>query len=532
MTGNEQSQLRFDISENVTFHHDQPRIDTLLSLDLTPEVRIEDLGSTVRIEGAIRLSGKYLSESDETSQQHTGRVAGRGDSDEELAGEEIQYVIPVEITLPSERAGRLEDITAEIKSFDYELLSGHELTIEALLVVDGLQLPGKNNATTASFGEQDDGAFIRNEDDTKDEEEQLTDFKPPEWIQEYESKQGDETWQGEQFPGFLNKDNHKDKDGAGEWPGISEPFEASLPETEFVKYEPSPESEIERRHTGKADHFHQSEAEQKRTEKTIQFENNEPSGSLNNEQQGKRQGEKREGFAQETPEIQVGDETLAREEPMIPVQDETIAEEEPEPQAKDETPTHEKPMPPMQGETADEVSEQSKMEAPPPSADDDQADHTAVKQETKIHFQKMVEKKPTEAVSLNDLLKDEESQADVPSHAEDAPGERQAPRDESKYGDHSTDESSSALSTAEESEADEEQLEEAEGTVGIEWMKQKLGGEENRFHRLRMVLVQKEETLENIADRYDLSSVELLKLNKLESGDLEQGQIIYLPDRD
>ena len=107
MTDNEQSQLRFDISEKVIFHRDQSGIDTLLSLNLTPEVHIEDLGDNVQIQGAIRLSGTYLGQT-----THTESLAEGSEWDGSQTEEEIEYVIPVEITLPSERASRLEEITA------------------------------------------------------------------------------------------------------------------------------------------------------------------------------------------------------------------------------------------------------------------------------------------------------------------------------------------------------------------------------------------------------------------------------------
>ena len=63
-------------------------------------------------------------------------------------------------------------------------------------------------------------------------------------------------------------------------------------------------------------------------------------------------------------------------------------------------------------------------------------------------------------------------------------------------------------------------------------MKEKLGGGEDRFHRLKIVIVQKDDTLEAIADRYNLSSVELLQVNKLQTGQLEEGQMIYIPVHD
>jgi stage VI sporulation protein D len=46
---------------------------------------------------------------------------------------------------------------------------------------------------------------------------------------------------------------------------------------------------------------------------------------------------------------------------------------------------------------------------------------------------------------------------------------------------------------------------------------------------MRMVIVQKDESLESLADRYDVSPSQILRLNGLDSGQLEEGQIIYIP---
>lgn len=352
MTDNEQSQLRFDIAETVTFRDDQPGIDTLLSLDLTPDVRIEEIGSNVKIQGAIRLSGTYLAQ------------AADADAAAHPAEEDIQYILPVEITLPSERAGKLEDITAEIQSFDYELRSAHALEIEALLVVDGLQLAPSDTAMSARFGEQDaDEAAIQ---------------------------------------AFTDKE------------------ESELPE----------EAEL-------------------------------PHAAM-------------EGDAEERG--------LAEDAPRSSEEDDGTA-------ASDEA-----------ARESDDASRNAGTSQPTEAT------------ETIINFQK--QNAPEE-----DAGGTSERRA---THEEiEAPGVAETPSGHARPDDGGEEEVSDGAQT--------------DGTVqaaGIVWLKERLTEEEDRFHRLKMVIAQKEDTLESIADRYDLSSVELLQLNKLESGEIEQGQILYIPKRD
>lgn len=123
---NHYSQLRFDISEKVSLHPQQVGIARLLELDLFPDVQILDEGHHVKIQGYLRLNGSYVGESNEFD------VASFADEPEE-----ISYVIPVEITLPSDRA-EMGHVSAEVESFDYQVISPYELQIEAILSIDGI----------------------------------------------------------------------------------------------------------------------------------------------------------------------------------------------------------------------------------------------------------------------------------------------------------------------------------------------------------------------------------------------------------
>jgi stage VI sporulation protein D len=43
--------------------------------------------------------------------------------------------------------------------------------------------------------------------------------------------------------------------------------------------------------------------------------------------------------------------------------------------------------------------------------------------------------------------------------------------------------------------------------------------------------VQKGETIDHLAARYDIAVTKLVKLNQLQTDHLEEGQILYVPDR-
>jgi stage VI sporulation protein D len=148
------NQLRFDISEKVRLHPQQPGIGTLLEMDLYPDVEIRDEGAHLKIQGYLRLNGVYLGKQPDASQED---VHLHMDHDPEGNRQEIAYVIPVEITLPADRA-ELHRISAEVESFDYSVVSPFELQIEAILMIDGL-LPEKKEQEEADKAVEEQEAW-------------------------------------------------------------------------------------------------------------------------------------------------------------------------------------------------------------------------------------------------------------------------------------------------------------------------------------------------------------------------------------
>ncbi|WP_052088434.1 LysM peptidoglycan-binding domain-containing protein [Paenibacillus wynnii] len=64
-----------------------------------------------------------------------------------------------------------------------------------------------------------------------------------------------------------------------------------------------------------------------------------------------------------------------------------------------------------------------------------------------------------------------------------------------------------------------------------EWKNRFIGGQEsaNLFRKVRLCIVQREETLDTIADKYQLSARELIMYNRLSGQNVEEGQVLYIP---
>ncbi len=79
-----------------------------------------------------------------------------------------------------------------------------------------------------------------------------------------------------------------------------------------------------------------------------------------------------------------------------------------------------------------------------------------------------------------------------------------------------------------ESEAAEPDEEKEQAEQGL-YLKQFLENREDDFTRLTIVIVQKDESISSIAERYSLTEQQIMRYNKLESEHIEEGQILYMP---
>lgn len=92
-----------------------------------------------------------------------------------------------------------------------------------------------------------------------------------------------------------------------------------------------------------------------------------------------------------------------------------------------------------------------------------------------------------------------------------------------------------AFKPLEEAAEDDAQTAEAAATPGtknneLEWQKLFLsGGGEEPFRKVRLCIVQKEETIDAIAERYRLNPREIALYNRLSDSNLAEGQILYIP---
>ncbi|WP_127505864.1 LysM peptidoglycan-binding domain-containing protein [Paenibacillus humicus] len=114
--------LRFDVYERVHLPEEVPAIDELEEIELVPRIQVVQQGEQAILRGQLLLSGVYRT------------------TDRSASAQSMEHRIPVEITLPMNRIERLDDISVEIDNFDVDLLSARTLNITGVLSLSGIRV--------------------------------------------------------------------------------------------------------------------------------------------------------------------------------------------------------------------------------------------------------------------------------------------------------------------------------------------------------------------------------------------------------
>ncbi|OIR62325.1 stage VI sporulation protein D [Bacillus sp. FMQ74] len=154
--------LQFSVEESICFQKGQ-EVSELLSISLDPDIRVQEVNDYVSIRGSLELTGEYnIDQNKHTEEMYTDKrfveqVRKREDGSAELA-----HCFPVDITIPKNKVSHLQDVFVFIDAFDYQLTDSRILTIQADLAIEGLL------------------------DDTQDKEPEIPLYEAPEAFREEE----------------------------------------------------------------------------------------------------------------------------------------------------------------------------------------------------------------------------------------------------------------------------------------------------------------------------------------------------------
>jgi stage VI sporulation protein D len=143
LSNKNQSFLRFSLEESIWFQKGQ-EVEELYSLSLDPNVTIQESDQFVVIKGTLDVSGEYQdegksgeSELKDYTQSFFPRTIHTVEKREDGLNE-FTHHFPVDITIPNYRVRSLDEIDIAISSFDYFLPENNCLKLQAELYITGI----------------------------------------------------------------------------------------------------------------------------------------------------------------------------------------------------------------------------------------------------------------------------------------------------------------------------------------------------------------------------------------------------------
>ncbi|MDR4435957.1 LysM peptidoglycan-binding domain-containing protein [Bacillus tequilensis] len=130
--------LQFSVEETICFQKGQ-EVSELLSISLDPDIRVQEVNDYVSIRGSLELTGEYnIDQNKHTEEFYTDKRFVEEVRQREDGSAELIHCFPVDITIPKNKVSHLQDVFVFIDAFDYQLTDSRILTIQADLAIEGL----------------------------------------------------------------------------------------------------------------------------------------------------------------------------------------------------------------------------------------------------------------------------------------------------------------------------------------------------------------------------------------------------------
>ncbi|WP_353406259.1 LysM peptidoglycan-binding domain-containing protein [Bacillus velezensis] len=574
--------LQFSVEESICFQKGQ-EVSELLSISLDPDIRVQEVNDYVSIKGSLELTGEYnidhSSHFEELNRElrHVEEVRAREDGTAELI-----HCFPVDITIPKNKVSHLNDVFVFIDAFDYQLTDSRILTIQADLAIEGLLEESEpkepeiplyvapefareemiNLAGHHSEDENEPELMIRHEpeipltvseeaaQETKKNEEEI----PPLIRLEEEEQEAApilrEREEEEQEAAPILREREEEEQEAA--PILREREEEEeqeaapiLREREEEEQEAAPilrEREEEEQETAPILREQEEEQEtapilreQEEVPKPVSFTEPPPPVSFQHEEEPEEA---------EEPAIM----SAVRNEPVFEddsaeVQEEPKDDNEPVFPAFTLTPHAEKPkiaeQPFLQKEEQPEVEpllRQSDHEA----AEDEDEPAVFQEEQAPVYREFVPEQQEEEFYSAPKLL-EEEAQDEVGFEIEvrkmaQPEEETGKPLDLSFQFSKLPPEEPAQAEPPEPLKPERKNEEAAPGTEQKEndnshYLTKLFTREEEKFSRMKICIVQQQDTIDRVCERYDITTQQLIRTNALSFDDeLEEGQLLYIPE--
>lgn len=545
--------LRFDIYERLNIPDDVPGIGQLEDIELIPRITMQTEQEQAVLSGDLLLIGTYV---------------GVDERNEASGVKQLNHRIPVEITLPLKRIKRMDSIGIEIENFDVELMSARSLNITGVISLKGI-----DTSAEQSWRQQGEAVFVheaapgigagaskagqpfmaegfakvdrssrdaRTSMEVGESEARESEVRESDESSDHTSEAAENRAVAEERPSAdlaIPNTDHGETDSAS--PDSRE--EATKEKSQEATIEAVQEATLDARAetvqgaTQVSTQVSTQEATQEVTQEVTQGVVQEVQEEEEVQQEIRQENEQKQQISTQSDEKQ-----SIPAEAIDPMKSGQISAQQTEtvPDTTSDTAL-------SSDATSDASPDSAKVAASDSANADYQGDitqHDTVDTMTKSKEMKI-------AIGSNKQSGDSWSNAASGFKSLIGISSRQSGESESgqsREGDDSAalepqagsaSESDASNDARPETDAAHETDGSADGQTegreddAVKWKNLLLSSEddEHRFSKMKMCIVQKEETIDTIASRYSLNPKEIMLYNRLSSEQLEEGQVIYIP---
>lgn len=566
--------LRFDIYERVHLSDDLVGIDQLEEVELTPHIQVIPSGDQVTVRGSLLLAGVYIG------------------ATQQRKSESLEHWIPVEITLPLNRVRSLEDICVDIEHFDVDLLSTRSLNITGVLSLKGITVeqpavqawePEQITVTHESAPESEEPTWLRDygqgerpylaqevvpsslASPTQQEapEAQISNVKQEgESLNRTQPDASHILQVSEQYAANLYQQFSNQASAPSEALAFAERVESGYQQPAQANSQVQAGEESPDQGAQELSYEYASRIEQQPEPPAIETATDEQKETPQEQTQAaSAQDEQERLFAVNTEASPYDTETaqplwgdlLAKK-----AQTQPEAEPAPKPQAEALVSSEDSKAPAANLTWSDTPWSKASVSSGVQTAADDtaEAEFRNETQQEEIEAAAIAEETIEEIQrEAEEILAQEEQErerdAEIVLEAEDEPApivqekkEMKVAIGSAKPSNPSTAEQigyssilSSSMQTKEKERAAEQRINEAEAQAEaqayeeVHWQSLFLNRvqDDRGFKKVRMCIVQRDETLDTIAGRYEMNPREIALYNRLEEDSITQGQVLYIP---
>ncbi|QJD01133.1 spore coat morphogenetic protein SpoVID [Bacillus subtilis] len=562
--------LQFSVEESICFQKGQ-EVSELLSISLDPDIRVQEVNDYVSIIGSLELTGEYnIDQNKHTEEIYTDKRFVEQVRKREDGSAELTHCFPVDITIPKNKVSHLQDVFVFIDAFDYQLTDSRILTIQADLAIEGLLDDTQDKEpeiplyeAPAAFREEElsepPAHSVVEEPGASSAEEAVLQHEPPAeppelFISKAGLREELETEKAESEPPESVASEPEAREDVKE---EEESEELAVPETEVraesetEESEPEPDpSEIEIQEIVKAK---KETAEPAAAIADVREEADSPAETELREHAG----------AEESPalEAELHSETVIAEEKaettVSPNHEYALRQEA----QKEEAAQSDQADPALCQEEAEPDEALESVSEAALSIEDSRETASAVYMENDnadLHFH-FNQKTSSEEASQEELpepayrtflpeQEEEDSFYSAPKMLEEEEQEEESfeievrktpsaeePKEETPFQSFQLPESSeterketdAVPRVAPAAETKEPQTKESDNSLYLTKLFTK---EADEFSRMKICIVQQEDTIERLCERYEITSQQLIRMNSLALDDeLKAGQILYIP---